>query len=105
RIIGIETRRRHGYGIARAHLHPGEAMLIEMRADRRSEGPPIAAGDESHLQMRARTRRDRVDRTLRIPRTKREHLERVPSEHPLGRRKTGFAPVGVDRGAVRLSRL
>ena len=79
--------------------------MIEMRAHGRNERAPVAAGDEANLQMRGGARRNRVDRTVGIAGAKREHFERVPAEDALGRRQSRLAPVGVDRGAVRLAGL
>ena len=76
-----------------------------MRANRRDERAPVAAGNEAHLQVCAGARRNRVDGPVRIAGAKREHFERVPSEHALGGRQSRLAPVAVDRRPVRLAGL
>ena len=65
----------------------------------------IAAHDEAKLQVRRRARRNRVHRDARIAGDEREHLERVPREHALGRREARLAPARVDRRTAGLAGL
>ena len=104
--VRVEARRRHRLGSRPARTSTfANPRMIEMRANGRNEPAPVAAGDEANLQVSARARRNRVDRTVGIARAKREHFERVPAEDALGRRQIRLAPVGVDRGPVRLAGL
>src|SRR2546421_478529 len=68
-----------------------------MRANRRRECRWVATDNEAKLQMRARTRRNRVDRVLGIAGLERQHFEGIPAEHALGGRKSLFPPIVVDR--------
>ena len=76
-----------------------------MRAKGWNERPPVAPGNEAQLQMRGGARRYRIDRPVGIAGAKREHLERVPAEHPLGGGQSRFAPIGIDRRSIRLAGL
>ena len=96
-VIGIEPRRVHRFGARRYDVDRTESIRFEMRTKRGRKRRHVAADDKAELKMRARARRNRVHRMLRIAGLERKHFEAVPPEHTLGGRQSRFSPIDVDR--------
>ena len=86
------------------HLHPARSRA-RSRCVRiaGTNVAPVAADDEAHLQCALARGGIALTGLVGVAGAKREHLERVPAEDALGRRQARLAPVGVDRGPVRLA--
>ena len=61
----------------------------------------VAAGDESDLAIGRRARRHRIDGIAGRSGFERQHLERVPAEHPFPWRQPRLAPIRINLWRIR----
>ena len=74
-----------------------------MRTDRGGKRRHVTPDDKPKLHVRARARRNRVHRTLRIARLEGQDFKRIPAEYAFGRRQPRLAPIGIDRRTAGLT--
>ena len=98
-MVGLETRRRKVALGGPVDVERGEAVGVQVAAQRRQDVLGVDADDEAQLAVGPRPRRDRVDRAGRIAGLEGEDLEGAPPVDALGRGEAGLAPIGVDRRA------
>ena len=99
-VIRVDPRRGEEAVARRRDLDHRETVLHEVTLQRRHDVRGIDTDDVAQLAVRARARRDRVHRPVRIAADEGEDLEARPAEDALGGRETRLAPVGVDRRPV-----
>ena len=98
-MLRVQAGRGHGVQV-RVDPDHGEALGIQVAAQPGHELRGIARHHEADVAVRARARRDRVDRLLGIAGLEGQDLEGVPGEDLLGLAEAGLAPVRVDLGRV-----